>query len=579
MYPIPGTLTAQPLPPILAAFSVLTDAAGVLTNDGSGNLSWGAGGSGDMTLADVLANGNNGDFTQVVALGNTVIGDGLHSHTLHVYGAVQFDSDTIHSNGSGVLTVASLICSEFNGGDASAAAGGALAYGTGASATDANGFAAAIGYNANAQDGGGGALAIGYGAVAVCERGAENLVLAIGANASALASTSGGAIAIGDGIEASTGQVVLGLAATPYLTLTSTAATVPSLLIGTVQAINSDGSIGVGASQSWNSAVSVGGYAAPLSTAVGSGAFAGAFLSTALGYQSDARGGYSVAIGYGTEVFGEFAVGVGLSACADYDRSTALGYGAETSAADQMMLGGTTLTQVLFANSPDDSSGAMVQVPGGVSVNDGAGNPIQAINADGSIGVNSLLYGSVNGSEVCIGGLTWGAVGSANCTVTIGAGAHTESSGTAVGMGSAAAANSAAIGIYANCYWAESAVAVGGSSSATTQSVAVGYEAAANYDNSIAIGKSAATTAANQAVLGGPDVTQCVLAGSLYTDSGLITSDGDGNLTVASIGPQSALPYAPVPASGESWQGSQPATLQEAISRLCIALNTLWGSP
>ena len=93
--------------------------------------------------------------------------------------------------------------------------------------------------------------------------------------------------------------------------------------------------------------------------------------STSLGYLSKASGSYSTALGYNSNATQSYATALGASSVAKHDYSTAIGYRAQTTASNQIVIGGPFNKSIVW-NFKDmmqlGSSDSTIYIPGNLVV-------------------------------------------------------------------------------------------------------------------------------------------------------------------------------------------------------------------
>ena len=107
------------------------------------------------------------------------------------------------------------------------------------------------------------------------------------------------------------------------------------------------------------------------STALSSFAEASGSNSTALGCRSNVSGSYSTALGYNSNATQSYATALGASSVAKHDYSTAIGYRAQTTASNQIVIGGPYNKSIVW-NFKDmmqlGSSDSTIYIPGNLVV-------------------------------------------------------------------------------------------------------------------------------------------------------------------------------------------------------------------
>ena len=107
------------------------------------------------------------------------------------------------------------------------------------------------------------------------------------------------------------------------------------------------------------------------STALSSFAEASGSNSTALGCRSNVSGSYSTALGYNSNATQSYATALGASSVAKHDYSTAIGYRAQTTASNQIVIGGPFNKSIVW-NFKDmmqlGSSDSTIYIPGNLVV-------------------------------------------------------------------------------------------------------------------------------------------------------------------------------------------------------------------
>ena len=106
-------------------------------------------------------------------------------------------------------------------------------------------------------------------------------------------------------------------------------------------------------------------------TALGRSANASGTYSAALSYLSKTSGSYSTALGYNSNATQSYATALGASSVAKHDYSTAIGYRAQTTASNQIVIGGPFNKSIVW-NFKDmmqlGSSDSTIYIPGNLVV-------------------------------------------------------------------------------------------------------------------------------------------------------------------------------------------------------------------
>ena len=317
---------------------------------------------------------------------------------------------------------------------------------------------------------------------------------------------------------------------------------VPSRFDGTISAgqatagSNSE-AFGAGASAKGNYAVALGHNATAnglSSVAIGWDSYSNANRSVSIGYDATA-GTDSIAIGYKATTGGTAdSICIGSAATAKFAQSIALGYNADTTQQNEMMVGsiiweidylefkvsGTYLT---WNNSVTIVGNFTVTPSGSGSLSD-------------SIGVGALASGD---QAVAIGRSS---VASVDYTLAVGANS------------SVTANNAVALGYNANVS-ANYGIAIGHNSDINNvNSIAIGFGATASYDDAICLGYGATASQANEMMIGSAsseiDYLEFKLSGTYLTWNNPVTIIGNLSVRPSGTGTQSEAFGASASATG-----------------------------
>ena len=276
--------------------------------------------------------------------------------------------------------------------------------------------------------------------------------------------------------------------------------------------------VGSGAVSAGNQSVSMGlqtSAEGENSLAVGNAAAARKNSSVAVGNKSSANGEKGIAIGDSSDVKGDNGLAVGASSSAAGSNGTALGYRASAGGSGAAAVGNAASASgdgaAAFGNAANAGGASSVAL--GNSSQASGGNDI-SLGSSAGAGTQSGSTSKIQQNRISIG-TNSGQNGSGNENTAIGLNAGDAVSGNFnVAMGSSAGGSvngdaNTAIGYEANKNGAGShSTAIGASTSAASGATALGYTAAAEADNSVALGYAAQALGSSGIAIGDSSVAK-----------------------------------------------------------------------